>query len=117
MTTKTRKILLSVQDFKDTVKHIGTDAAIAMYDAKWHEGKTHREIAEHQMEVAELCVPFAIFHEAVEKTIGRPVFAHEFGLTPHLLWNEIFHASTGLTLTESMNLTPEGKRLILEIGG
>lgn len=25
-----------------------------------------------------LCMPFSVFHEAVEKTLGRPVFAHEF---------------------------------------
>jgi hypothetical protein len=24
------------------------------------------------------CMPISIFHEAVEKTLGRPVFAHEF---------------------------------------
>jgi hypothetical protein len=25
-----------------------------------------------------LCMPFSVFHEAVKKTLGRPVFTHEF---------------------------------------
>ena len=27
---------------------------------------------------SKLCMPFSIFQEAVEKTLGRPVWTHEF---------------------------------------
>lgn len=29
-----------------------------------------------------LCVSFSVFHEDVEKRLGRPVFTHEFGDRP-----------------------------------
>jgi hypothetical protein len=42
-------------------------------------------------------MPFDVFHEAVEKTIGRPVFTHEFGVNANGIRAEIELASTTLT--------------------
>ena len=59
---------------------IGKEKAIELYNSNWWEGLSHREIAEFQLFTAELSCPFDVFHEAVEKSLGRPVFTHEFGL-------------------------------------
>jgi hypothetical protein len=59
---------------------IGKENAIELYESKWWEGLSHREIAGVQLFVTELCCPFDVFHEAVEKSLGRPVFTHEFGM-------------------------------------
>ncbi len=55
----------------------------------WKE-MTFRQRAEFQMLQRLLCMPFDIFHGAVEKTLGRPVYTHEFGLNRDGLIAEIF---------------------------
>ena len=62
-----------------------------------------------------LCMPFSVFHEAVEKTIGRSVFTHEFGLNLDGLKNEIFYGSEPPTLEEIINLIPEKFRILVTI--
>lgn len=59
---------------------IGKEKAIKIYDSEWWKNKSHHEIAKVQLFLEELCCPFSIFHEAVEKTLNRPVFTHEFGI-------------------------------------
>lgn len=57
---------------------IGREKAIEMAESKWWVGKSCVEIAHFQLHTEELCMDFTDFHAAVEKTIGRPVFTHEF---------------------------------------
>lgn len=45
---------------------------------------TYHQIAEFQVEQNKLCMPFNVFHEAIEKTLGRPVFTHEFAFREEL---------------------------------
>ena len=87
--------------------------AIALAESKFWEGMTHRQIAEFQMCEEKLCMPFSVFHEAVEKTLGRPVCTHEFGLNFHGLKDELFNGKQAPTLEEIINLIPEEKRLIV----
>ena len=87
--------------------------AIALAESKFWEGMTHREIAEFQMCEEKLCMPFSVFHEAVEKTLGRPVYTHEFGLNYQGLKDELFNGKQAPTLEEIINLIPEEKRLIV----
>lgn len=49
-----------------------------MYNSGWWKTKTPEEIAEFQIHEEKLCVPFDVFHESVEKWLGRPVWTHEF---------------------------------------
>lgn len=53
--------------------------AIALHDSKFWETMSFEERAKFQLFEAKLCVPFNVFHEAVEKTLGRSVWIHEFG--------------------------------------
>ncbi len=59
---------------------IGEGRAIHLYESKWWLDRTAREICDVQLFTVELCMPFALFHEAIEACIGRPVYTHEFGL-------------------------------------
>lgn len=54
------------------------EEAIAMANSAWWVGKTPIEIVRFQINEELLCVPFSIFHEAVEKVLDRPVYTHEF---------------------------------------
>jgi hypothetical protein len=89
------------------------EQAIALGESKFWEGMTHRQIAEFQMCEEKLCMPFSVFHEAVEKTLRRPVFTHEFGLNYQGLKNEFFNGKTAPTLEDIINLIPEEKRIIV----
>ena len=40
--------------------------------------KTAEEIVAFQLYEERLCMPFPLFHKAVEEALGRPVYTHEF---------------------------------------
>jgi hypothetical protein len=92
---------------------LGQAQAEALADTKWWEGKTHREIAEFQFQTQELVCPFNVFHEALEKSLDRPVFTHELGLNFNGLWNELFNGKEPPTFLEVLDLIPKDKRVII----
>jgi len=63
------------------------EEAINLYNSKWWENKTDEEVALFQLNEPLLCMPFHVFHNAVEKWLGRPVWSHEFA-RPDLLLAE-----------------------------
>jgi len=89
------------------------EEAISLSESKFWEGMTLRERAVFQINVPLLCMPFEVFHEAVEKTIGRPVFTHEFGLNYEGIKNEIMNGAPPPTMEEIINMIPEEKRAIV----
>jgi hypothetical protein len=54
------------------------DQAVAFFDEQKWLPMTNRERAEFQMEQDKLCMPFDVFHKAIEEALGRPVWTHEF---------------------------------------
>lgn len=95
------------------MRQLTKEEAIAFYDSKVYENWTYRQIAEFQMEQDRLCVPFGVFHEAIEKTLGRPVFTHEFGLNRQGLMKELLGEKEAPTFEEILNLIPEDKRVVI----
>ena len=89
------------------------EEAISLSESKFWEGMTLRERAVFQINEPLLCMPFEVFHEAVEKTIGRPVFTHEFGLNYEGIKNEIMNRAPPPTMEEIINMIPEEKRAIV----
>ncbi len=89
------------------------EEAISLSESKFWEGMTLRERAVFQINEPLLCMPFEVFHEAVEKTIGRPVFTHEFGLNYEGIKNEIMNGAPPPTMEEIFNMIPEEKRAIV----
>ena len=63
---------------KELMQSIGKEQAIKLYNSGWWKTKSHREVAKFQLLTRELSVPFEVFHEAVEKSLGRPIWTHEF---------------------------------------
>lgn len=60
-----------------------------------------------------LCMPFNIFHEAIEKALGRPVYTHEFRLNHAGLVQELLEGIPAPSLEEIINLIPEEKIIII----
>jgi hypothetical protein len=92
---------------------IGREAAIALHDSGWWVGKSAREIAEFQMLTAELCMPFGVFHQAMEESLGRPVWTHEFGLDMPGLMAELMGERPTPSFDAILALIPEDKRVLV----
>ena len=95
------------------MQSIGKEKAIEMYESKWWEAVDYRKIAEFQISVSELCCPFDVFHEAVEKTLNRPVFTHEFGLNYNGIYNKIFNNAPAPSFEQILDLIPKDKQVIV----
>jgi len=93
-------------------KQFTKEQAIAFAENKLWEPMSLRERAEFQMSQEKLCMPFDVFHEAVEKTLGRPVFTHEFGLNYDGIAKELMGEKEPPTMAEIINLIPADKRVI-----
>jgi len=89
--------------------------AIRLYESKFWETMSFKERATFQLFEDLLCMPFDVFHEAIEKTLGRPVWTHEFGLDLDGLKKELLGEKPAPSLEEIFNLIPEEKRIILVI--
>jgi len=94
---------------------IGRKAAIALAESKWWEGKSNRDIAEFQFLTRELCMPFGVFHEALEKTLGRPVFTHELGDNAKGIEGELFDGKPAPSFQEILELIPGDKRIVIQV--
>lgn len=96
------------------MKQLTKEQAIAFAENKLYEGMNYRQIAEFQLFQEKLCMPFNIFHEALEKTLGRPVWTHEMAF-PENLRKEFMGEKRAPTLEEIVNLIPAEKRIIIGI--
>jgi hypothetical protein len=93
------------------------EQAIALAESEFWKEMSYRERATFQLFEELLCMPFEVFHEAVEKTLGRPVFSHEFGMNWEGLKSELIGAKSPPTIDEILNMIPEEKRIVMDIGG
>lgn len=86
--------------------------ALKLAESRFWESLDHRARAEFQLQEPRLCMPFSVFHEAVEKAIGRPVWSHEFVDPAHLL-GEIRGEEPRRTVQQILDLLPPEKRIVL----
>lgn len=94
---------------------IGKEKAKELASTNWWELCSHREIAEFQLFTKELVCPFEVFHKAVEESLNRPVWTHEFGLNYEGICKEFLGERTAPTMREIIDLIPEEKRLIVQL--
>lgn len=90
------------------------EQAIAFHDARAWENLSSRQIVDIQLFQKLLCVPFDVFHKALEEQLGRPVYTHELGLNYGGLVREYQGASEAPTLEAIFSLIPEDKRVIIQ---
>lgn len=94
-------------------QQISEEEAIALAKSEFWQTLSHRERAEFQLFTDQLCMPFDVFHEAIEKTLGRPVFTHEFGLDVEGLRRELMGERPAPTFDEIIGMIPADKRVVL----
>lgn len=93
------------------MKQLTKEQAIAFCENKIYEGMTSRQIAEFQLLQDILCVPFDVFHKAIEEALGRPVYTHEFALNHDGLIKEFYGEKEPPTLEEIINIIPKKKQV------
>lgn len=95
------------------MEQLSKEQAIAMHDRKEWENWSHEQRAKFQMQQDRLCMPFDVFQEAVEKTLGRPVWTHEFGLNKDGLMQELFLGKDAPSMTEIFDMLPADKTVVV----
>ena len=96
------------------MKQLTKEQALAFYENKCYENMTERQIAEFQMEQDRLCIPFGVFHRAIEKVLGRPVFTHEFAF-PEKLRKELYGEKEPPTFEEICALIPKENLKVIKL--
>jgi hypothetical protein len=90
------------------------EEAIALHDSGFWKDMTYEERARFQLFERKLCMPFGVFHEAIEKALGRPVYIHEFGSSNvNNLKKELLGEAPAPTLEDIINMIPEEKRVFI----
>jgi len=84
-----------------------------LFESKFWETMSDREIAEFQLFEPILCMPFNVFHKALQKTLNRPIQTIELGLNVEGIRSELMNGSPPPTLEETINLIPEEKRILV----
>lgn len=74
---------------------------------------TKEKIAYFQLMQDRLCIPFDIFHEAVEYCLKRPVYTHEFGSNRDKLIAEFEEKRVPPSFDEIMELLPKDKTIFI----
>lgn len=88
------------------------EEAIKLAESKFWEKLSLEERAEFQLQEERMCMPFSILHEAVEKSMGRPVFTHEF-MDPKSLLEELRGNRPPRTMDDILALIPAEKTVII----
>jgi hypothetical protein len=92
--------------------HLTPAEAVALAESEFWKLMDFRARAEFQLHQECLCMPFDVFHEAVEKALGRPVWTHEFA-APDRLKAELRGDSPPPTMQQILDLIPAEKRIVL----
>ena len=87
--------------------------AIDLHSTKWWEKATHEEIARFQIG-ERMCCEWSVFHKAVEKTLGRSVYSHEFGFNWLGLRKELLEGGPAPTMEEIIEMIPPDKVILIQ---
>lgn len=87
--------------------------AVKLAESKFWEDMSFEEIAKFQLFTKLLCMPFSVFHNAMEKTLKRSIFTHEFGLNLDGIKKELLGEKQAPTIEELIAMIPKEKRIIV----
>ena len=97
-----------------TTEQLTQEQAITFYASGAWENMTPQQLASFQIHQDLLCVPFSEFHKAIETTLGRPVFTHEFGLNRDGLIAEMEGKVIAPSFEEILSLLPADKTVVVK---
>lgn len=97
------------------MKQLDKNEAIAIFESKVWENWSFEEKVRFQLFQDLLCIPFTVYHEAIEKVLNRGVFTHEFAFRENLI-KEYLGVKQLPTFEEIISLIPKDKRVVIVKG-
>ena len=94
------------------MEEITKELAYIIAESEVWRNWSDEEIVEFQLIHNRLCIPFGVFHGAVEKVLGRRVWIHEFGWNYDGLVEEFFGMRQKPDFRSILDLIPENKRYV-----
>ncbi len=94
---------------------ITVEQAKQLYKSNFWESMSDQKIVTFQLFEKLLCMPFDVFHKAIEKVLKRPIYTHEFGLNIDGIKREVLGTDLPPTIEDIINLIPEEKRIVIFI--
>jgi hypothetical protein len=88
------------------------EEAIALAKSGFWKDLSALEIALFQLTAEKLCMPFEVFHRAVERVLGRGVYTHEFA-HPYALIAELLGEAKRPSFDEILAKLPASAKTIL----
>jgi len=98
-------------------KELTREQAIALVESGWWKEKSAEEIVRFQLFTERLCMPFHLFHEALESALGRSVWTHELGLNVEGIKKEFLKEQAAPSFEEILSLIPQDKLIVLALEG
>ena len=98
---------------KFTEKQMTKEQSVEFYKSGAWESLDLRQRAVFQIQQQLVCMPFEKFHEAVEKTLGRPVWTHEFALNYECIYKELMEGGPAPTMEEIIGMLPPDKTIVV----
>ena len=95
-------------------KQLSEQEAIKFYNSKVYDQWSLKKIARFQLFQDRMCVPFGLFHKAMEDLLGRPVYTHEFANVERIR-QEYLTLAQSPTIEEIIEMIPEEKRIIINL--
>lgn len=85
---------------------LSKEQSLKLYETSFWEELSSVDLVNFQLFEERLCMPFEVFHEAVEKVLGRPVFIHEFGVAYDRIVVQFLNGRTAPSFEDRLNLLP-----------
>lgn len=98
------------------MRQLTKDEAIEFSQSEKWKDWPDKALVGFQLFQKKLCVPFSVFHAAIERVLDRPVWTHEFGLNYDGIVAEYLGKAPKPSFEDIMNLIPEEKRIIISVG-
>ncbi|MEE9446190.1 MAG: hypothetical protein V3V19_11065 [Cocleimonas sp.] len=95
------------------MSEISKEQALELFKSEFWKTLSAKEIAEFQLFTRRLCMPFVVFHKAIEKALDRPVWMHEFGSNIKGIKKEFLGEIDPPSLQKIIELIPKDKRIII----
>ena len=98
------------------MKQLSKEEAIKFAKSEVWKTWTPEQIVALQLFQERLCLSFDVFHKAIEKVLGRPIWTHEFAFVEKLRL-EYLGIRKKPTLNEIFKLIPKEKRILIVTKG
>lgn len=97
------------------MKQLTESEAVEFYDSGKWKAMTDKDLVALQLFQERLCVPWGVFHEAIGKVLGRPIWTHEFTKI-ELIREEYLGKREKPTLDEIISQLPQEKVILVVTG-